>query len=197
MTCYANCYGSIMNLLRRSFPKTTTCFCIFFCLGFMFSPEVSGQSSVPKMPERSVGNNVLYSADLPEISVQVAEEFEYLGKFDFTLKGIAYGERYIFADVQNLKVERLFIFQFEGFLPNNEHTYNYDFSRAEEIAGYRVRHNTWAYSNSQSQLEASKGEGALTAFFLASKGLQLEEELMMSRFLMVPDDERRHELIIF
>ena len=155
------------------------------------------QVDVPDMPERSVKDNVLYSAALPEISIKVSDEFEYLGKFDFILKNIAYGERYVFADINENKVERLFIFQFEGFLPDNNHTYNYNFSNAEVMQGHRFRQNTWAYSNEQSAQSAPGGEGALTAAFLKEKGLSLEDELMMSRFLTVPDVERRNELILF
>ncbi|MDX1430615.1 MAG: hypothetical protein R3282_10015, partial [Rhodothermales bacterium] len=105
---------------------------------------------MPSQPDRTVENNVLNSTALPEIRVRVANEFSYLGSFDFVLKGIAYGERHIFADTADAKVQRLFIFQFEGFLPDNEHTYNYDFTHAETIGGHRFRQNTWAYSNEQS-----------------------------------------------
>ena len=101
----------------------------------------------PPMPARSVENNVLYSEDLPAIRVRVDSAFRYVGKFDFVLKEIAYGERYVFADDKDGRIERLFIFQFEGFLPNNDHTYNYNFDQAELIEGFKFRQNTWAYGN--------------------------------------------------
>ncbi len=171
---------------------------LFLCLIVLgLFPAAYGQTETPLQPERTVKDNILISTALPEIRVQVADAFVYLGKFEFTIKGIAYGERHVFIDESDGKVERLFIFQFEGFLPDNTHTYNYSFAQAETLGGYRFRQNTWAYSNAESELKNPKGEGALTARFVRSKGFELEDELMMSRFLMVPDEARRHEMILF
>lgn len=166
-------------------------------LALTLAQAAFGQSTVPPQPERFVEDNVLHSTALPQIRVQVADEFTYLGKFEFTLKEMAYGERHVFVDESDGKVQRLFIFQFEGFLPDNEYTYNYDFTGAEVMAGHPVRQNTWAYSNEQAQRESPQGEAALTVQFIRSKGLELEDELMMSRFVMVADEARRHELILF
>ena len=159
-------------------------------------PNVAGLN-LPPMPDRRVEDNVLYSSELPDIRVRVAEEFRYLGKFDFILKDVAQGERYVFVDDEEGQVKRLFIFQFEGFIPGNEYTYNYNFDRAESMGDYKWRQNTWGYSNEASARENPFNEGTLTADFLHSEGLELEDELVMSRFLMVPDDDRRHELILF
>ena len=155
--------------------------------------DVSGTSAV----QRTVEKNVLTSSDLPPIRIKVADKFDYVGKFDFTLRDIAYGERHVFVDADDKHIKRLFIFQFEGFLPDNDHTYNYDFSNAETIGDFKYRQNTWAYSNQDSAESNPGGEGTLTAEFLRNKGYQLEDELMMSRFVMVPDDARRHEMILF
>ena len=149
------------------------------------------------IPLRNVQNNLLVSTELPAIRVQVAEPFRYIGKFEFALKGIAAGERYVFVDVVAKKIKRLFVFQFEGFLPDNNHTYNYDFSEAEMISGHRFRQNTWAYGNEQLLRDSPGDEGALTAQFVREQGFDLEDELIMSRFLTVPDAARRNELILF
>jgi|GEM_PF-947411 len=164
---------------------------------FFIAQPALGQSDRPTLPDRSVLNNVLVSSSLPEIRVAVAPEFTYVGRFDFFIRDVAYGERFVFVDADDKKVQRLFIFQFEGFLPTNTMTYNYNFSQAEEMGGFRFRQNTWAYSNNDALINSPEGEGSLTAKFLRSKGYELEDELMMSRFLMVPDEERRNELILF
>lgn len=148
--------------------------------------------------KRTVTNQVLASSDLPKISVKVDGALKYVGKFDFVLKGMAKGERFVFVDADRDKnVNRLFIAQFEGFLPGQPHTYNYNFDKAETMAGYRFRQNTYAYSNSEAERESPDAEAALTARFLRERGYKLEDELMMSRFLTVPDAERRNELILF
>ncbi len=183
--------------LAASVPLAAAALALLFAAITLRPSALRGQTSVPEQPNRTVNDNVLNSPALPATKVRVDDAFSYLGSFDFVLKGIAYGERHIFADTADAKVRRLFIFQFEGFLPNNEHTYNYDFTHAETIGGHKFRQNTWAYSNEKAAKNNPNGEGALTAAFLRSKELELEDELMMSRFLMVPDDARRHEMILF
>lgn len=162
-----------------------------------FGKPASAQISIPEQPDRIVQDNVLTSSALPQTRIQVDQAFSYVGNFEFTIRDIAYGERHVFVDAQGSKVKRLFIFQFEGFLPNNEHFYRYTFTNAEVIAGFRFRQNTWAYSNASSAKENPAGEGPLTAEFLREKGYELEDELMMSRFLMVPDEAKRNEMILF
>lgn len=172
--------------------------CLISCLLVLGQTRpVRGQEHAAPRPERHVEGNVLESAALPEIRIQVADEFDYVGMFEFTLKGLAFGERHVFVDSKNARVRRLVIVQFEGFLPNNDYTYNYDFAGADTLGGFRFRHNTWAYSNRQAQQESPGAEGPLTARFLRSRGFYLEDELMMSRFVMVPDEERRHEMILY
>jgi len=147
---------------------------------------------------RKVKGQTLISRDLPRIAVHVDKEFRYVGKFDFILKEIAKGERFVFVDAdRNKKILRLFIAQFEGFLPGKPNTYNYSFDRAEIMAGQKFRQNTYAYSNVEAERENPTAEAALTAKFLRGRGFEVEDELMMSRFLTVPDAERRNELILF
>lgn len=148
-------------------------------------------------PSRYQSDNVVYSAANPSLRVTVSDDFHYVGRFDFTLKEIVEGERFVFVDADSSKVERLFIIQFENFLPNNEHTYNYSFDNAETIGQHKYRQNTWAYSNADAKADNPNGEGSLTANYLESQGYELEDELMMSRFVMVPDSARRHEMILF
>ena len=147
---------------------------------------------------RTVEKQTLISTELPKIAITVDPAFKYIGKFDFVLKEIAKGERYVFVDAdRGKKIKRLFIAQFEGFIPGNSHTYNYRFDNAELMAGHKFRQNTFAYSNLESERDAPAAEAALTAKFLRDRGYKLEDELMMSRFLTVPDAERRNELILF
>jgi len=147
---------------------------------------------------RKVDGRVLTSQELPRIKVTINKDFEYVGKIDFILKDIAKGERYIFVDVdRSRKIRRLFIAQFEEFLPGLSQTYNYNFDKAELIAGHKFRQNTYAFSNAAAEQENPNAEAALTVKFLRERGYKLEDELMMSRFLTVPDAERKHELILF
>ena len=131
------------------------------------------------------------------IRVQVDQVFRYVGKFSFTVEGIARGERYVFVDAEERHVNRLFIFQFEEILPESKETYNYSFKDALDLNRHKFRHGTYAYSNQETRRNNPKDEGALTADFLEKDGYILEDEYVMSRFVTVPDPERKHELILF
>ena len=147
-------------------------------------------------PQRYATKNTLVSESLPQIRVRVDDSFRYVGRFDFEIRDVAAGERFIFAHTQDRKVMRLFIAQFEGFLPGIDDFYQYNFAEAGEMGGHRFRQNTYAYSNQAARLENPSDEAVLTAAFLRERGLELEDELMMSRFITVPDAEKRHELIL-
>ncbi|MEK7726757.1 MAG: hypothetical protein AAB354_00015, partial [candidate division KSB1 bacterium] len=146
---------------------------------------------------RSVEANTLISTALPEIRVRVNRSFKYLGKIAFKIRDVAQGERYIFAETKGAAITRIFIAQFEGFLSDNALTYNYNFQNALALGEHRFKQNTFAFSNREAQAENPNGEAALTAAFLREKGFVLEDELMTSRYVTVPDSARRHELILF
>jgi hypothetical protein len=148
--------------------------------------------------KRSVVGKTLISDALPKIKVKLKGDFRYVGKFDFRIRDVAAGERYVFVEAdRNKRIRRLFIAQFEGFLPGVAQTYNYRFDDALKFGAHKFRQNTYAYSNEESERENPQNEGALTAKFLREKGYKFEDEFMMSRFVTVPDAERRHELILF
>jgi hypothetical protein len=158
---------------------------------------LQAQELIPEQPQRQVENNVLVSHTLPVANFEVEKDFSYLGKFDFRIRDVGYGERHVFVDVCEGKVQRMLIFQFEGFLPSNTQTFNYDFSQADVVEGFLLRQNTYAYSNENAIKNNPQSEAALTVAFIRSQEYELEDQLMMSRFVMVPDVERRNELIIF
>ena len=146
---------------------------------------------------RFVEANTLVSTALPNIRVRVNGAFKYVGKIAFKIRDVAKGERFIFVEAKSDSAARLFIAQFENFLPDNAKTYNYNFQNAMQLGGHRFKHNTFAFSNREAQTENPEGEAALTAAFLREKGIVYEDEWMMSRYVAVPDSARRHELILF
>ena len=147
--------------------------------------------------ERYIKGQNLISKKLPKIKITLDESFAYQGKFDFKISDIAKGERYIFVDSDNYKVKRMFMAQFEGFLASNDKFYRYSFANAMKIGNHKFRQNTYAYSNSESIAMNPEGEAALTFKLLTDKGFTIEDEMMMSRFVTVAGEERKHELILF
>ena len=160
---------------------------------------------------RAVNGNTLVSNELPEIEIEVSEEFSFIGKFDFEIiaeskeypeeirnKPVAAGERYVFVSADSNKaVNKLFIVQFEGFLANNDFVYNYNFDEADYLGQIKYRHNTWFYDSKKLAEENPNNEGAKTRAFLNEKGYQLEDQFMMSRFVGLASEDRKHEIIIY
>lgn len=162
-------------------------------------------------PKRYVKDNLLISSALPKIEMQVADEFEYMGSFYFEIKArseeyppelrgkpIAAGNRYVFAKADtNKNIEKLFIVQLEGFLPELDYQYNYRFDTAEIMGDNKYRQNTWFYNSALLAEENPENEGALTRAFLKEKGYQMQDDLMMSRWVGLASEDRKNEIIIY
>ena len=189
------------------------CIAIFIACGGNDQTTSSSATAMEVTPHlsRIVEGNILASDTLPNIKIKVADDFQYIGKFDFEIiansdeyaadvrgKAVATGDRFVFAVADEQKViEKLFIVQLEGFLPEFGFTYNYNFSQAETIGANKYRHNTWFYDSKAAAQRNPQNEGALTRAFLKGKGYQLEDEFMMSRFVGLASEDRFNEIIIF
>ena len=157
---------------------------------------LTGSSGAQEIVRKVVGKRLI-SSQFPDLKVDIKGNFKFVGKFDFTIRDVARGERYIFVDARKNKIDRLFIAQFEAILPESPEIYRYNFDQAQKFGQHKFRHNTFAYSNLAAAKENPAGEAALTQKFLDEKGYLLEDELMMSRFVNVPDEAKKHELILF
>ena len=167
-------------------------FVLIVCIFLLSFGLVFGQQN-----ERKVIGKTLISNQLPQIRVELNGNFKFVGKFNFTIRDVAKGERFVFVDARKDKIHRLFIAQFEAILPESNEIYRYNFDNAQKFSSHKFRQNTFAYSNLEAEKENPNGEATLTAKFLKSKGYLLEDELMMSRFVTVPDEAKKHELILF
>ncbi|HJQ40740.1 MAG TPA: hypothetical protein VKB93_26680 [Thermoanaerobaculia bacterium] len=139
----------------------------------------------------------LVSRALPPIEITLPPEFTYAGKFPFTIDGIAAGERHVFVDADGRRVRRTFIAQFESFLPSSDEIYRYDFSKAMDWGGFRFREMTFIFNDLETARAEPAKEAALTRAFLLERGYELPEEWMVSRFVTLGDETRKHELILF
>ncbi len=158
--------------------------------------QVSASAGIADI-ERYAVLNTLSSDSQPAIDLTLDESFEYIGMFDFRLGDVADGQRWIFVEFDRDMAKRLFIVQFEFILPKSDVTYNYSFSNAMDLGGFKFRQNPYAYSNKQAAATNPNGEAALTTQFLYDYAVTVSDEWMMSRYVMVPDEVRKHEMILF
>lgn len=158
--------------------------------------------------ERSVTEHEIISTENPSRLITLDAGFSFVVMFDFKIpansefpkevfgKDIAAGERLVFADHNGGIIERLIIFQFEGFLPEYDFTYNYSFSNSDSIGGIPFRNNVWFYNEGEFIKQNPTGVAFKTRRLIQEKGLKYPDEIIMSRIVMVTNPERSHELII-
>lgn len=184
-------------------------------LALLSAVPISSCSQTPageEAPQRYFADGTFSSSSLPQISIRFEEGFRYIGNPEFELAGTAHIDRHHLVDVaSDGRLERTVILHFEGFLPESEETYRYRIPPAENAAGpdYRftleqVRlgehdyiHNTWFF-DARANIEANPDrELARSAALLGTHGYTLPDQLRMSRFVRIVDEEAKHEFILF
>ncbi len=151
----------------------------------------------PVQASRNISGNIIVSETNPSLAVQVDQNFSYLGRHPITIGDVAAGERFVFAELSGTNANRLFIVQFEGFLPGIEDEYRYNLSNSPIVAGYPFRSNAYSFDLAQSVANNPGGESASTNKFLKARGLAAPKLWMMWRSLTVASADKRHEMILF
>lgn len=155
-------------------------------------------SARPTSPPRRVEGQVLTSTALPAIRLKFDEALKFTGKQSFTLHGIAQAEQYYFVEAdEQRRIKRMFIVQFEGFLPDNDNTYNYPANKTIRLGEHEYITNAAAVPNVSATLKQNPDtDAAQAAAFLEGKGYRHGEDVMFQRFIRVVDEARRHEFIL-
>ena len=148
----------------------------------------------PSSVTRSVDGNVLHSPGLPAFDLWVDPSIPYLGATELIIKGIARAERHHFADVRDGTVRRLFVVQFEGFLPDSEERYAYPLPDPVELGG--VTWGSWVFAYSAHRDDPAP-ETTDTLAFLGERRIELEDEQIMARYARILGDDARNEVLLF
>ncbi len=184
-----------MKKILNNSAKFASLALIWFALSSMVSPIDAGQAPVPA--NRSVSRNVIISESNPSLAIEVDQSFTYLGRHPIIIRDVAAGERLVFADMSGTSANRLFIVQFEGFLPGIDDEYRYNLSNSPIVAGYPFRSNAYSFDLAQSVAANPGGESASTKKFLKTKGLTAPNQWMMWRSLTVASADKQNEMIVF
>lgn len=176
-----------MQAFKDKFPRS-------ICFVFLWIVASVGLSA---QPTPQVEGNVLVSEIDPAIAIKVDQSFTYLGRHPINIRNVAAGERLVFAELNGARANRLFILQFEGFLPGIDNEYRYNLSDSPIVAGYPFRSNAYAFDFAKSAVESPGLESAATAKFLFEKGIKAPKLQMMWRSLTVTSADKRNELILF
>ena len=148
--------------------------------------------------QRTGQDTILRSEKLPAIAIQIDPEFKYVGSTSFILYDIARVEQHHFvvADAERRVVRRLW-FQFEGYLENNNRTYNYSGMDTLSLNGFPFLHNTYPMNVEEVYAARPTSDSAHVVDFLKEKGYGLTGDIMSHRMVWLDTDLRNELMIIY
>jgi len=148
-------------------------------------------------PARTVKGQVLTSSAMPALGLEFGKEFKYAGNQDFILYNVARAEQHFFVDADKQgRIKRLYWVQFEGYLPDNTHTYGYKANQVVNLGGLDFIADAWV-RNLKVNPGRPDSDGARARAFLASQGYRLaSDDVMSQRLVHLVDEAKRNELMI-
>jgi hypothetical protein len=155
------------------------------------------QPSTIQSPIRTVKAQILISPHLPAIRLEFDKEFRYVGGHTFVLYDVAQAEQHFFIEADRDKlIKRLYWIQFEGYLPGNDHKYNYKVSKTIKLGGLEFIADAYA-RNIKANPGRPDSDGNRARAFLKSKGYRLaSDEILSQRLVHLTDETKRNELMI-
>jgi hypothetical protein len=163
--------------------------------------QSSSKSSVSRaagvQEPRPVSGQVLTSTTMPPVRIEFDKNFKYVGSQSFVLYDVANAEQHFFAEFDNeRRVKRLYWIQFEGYLPNNSHSYNYKADKVVNIGGLDFIADARAL-NIKTSPSRPNSDGSRAREFLESKGhLLTGDDVLMQRLVHLVDEAKRNELMV-
>jgi hypothetical protein len=147
-------------------------------------------------PTRTVKGQVLTSTQMPALRLEFAKEFAYAGAQSFVLYDVANAEQHFFIDAdRDKRIKRLYWIQFEGYLPDNTHKYNYKVTKTVSLGGLEFIADSYA-RNIKANPSRPDSDGARARAFLESKGYRMGDETLSQRLVYLTDESKRNELMI-
>ena len=147
---------------------------------------------------RRVKGQVLTSIHLPSIRVRFDKRFKHLGSQQFILYDRAQVEQVFFVDADSQqRIKRMYMVQFEGYLPNINASYDYPATNTINLGGQTYIVAAESIPNVSAALkENPQSDVAHAASFLKSKRYRVSESIRFQRFVRLVDDAKRNEFIL-
>ena len=145
-------------------------------------------------PRRSVEGRTVVSGRMPAVRIKVAAGFAYAGRLGFVLHDVARVESFVFA-AGGGEAGRLLVVQFEGYLEGNDHVYDYP-STDTVLLGDRPFLADAAVVDLAPPPPPDSDVGRVLNL-LEGQGYALPARAAVQRFVHLPDEAKRHELILF
>jgi hypothetical protein len=145
---------------------------------------------------RTVKGQVLTSPAMPAVSMKFDKAFKYAGTQSFVLYNVANAEQQFFVDADKQgRIRRLYWVQFEGYLPNNTHSYRYQATKTINLGGLDFIADAYA-RNRKANPGRPDSDGSRAQAFLESKGYRIGDEVLSQRLVHLVDEAKRNELMV-
>jgi len=171
---------------------------MFASVAVAFTLISFGRATVAEETQtRRVTGQTLTSTTLPSVRIKFEKAFKYVGTQSFVLYDVANAEQHFFVDADKQgRIKRMYWIQFEGYLPNNTHAYDYKSSNTVDIGGLAFIGDAQARNISGNQGRPDS-DGNRGRAFLQAKGYRMSsDEVLWQRLVHMVDDAKRNELMI-
>jgi hypothetical protein len=169
------------------------------CVLVAHAPAASQRRAVSKVVQtRGVKGQVLTSTYLPPIRIRFDKRLRYAGSQKFILYDRAQAEQHFFVDADARgRIRRMYMLQFEGYLPGIDATYNYDAAETVRLGGVDYIVNAESVPNVAAALAQNpQSDSARAVEFLKGKGYSVGESVRFQRFVRLADESKRSEFIM-
>jgi len=163
----------------------------------LVSAVLLAQSGEVKRPERQVQGQVLTSAADPAVKITFDKKFKYAGGQRFLLYGVAEAEQHFFVQASaDRNIQSFYWLQFEHYLPNNDHQYDYPPTRTVDLGGFTFVHDTKVFANYAGQERNPESDAGKAVALLKKAGYALPAAAARTRMFYLTDSSKRKELMI-
>jgi hypothetical protein len=147
---------------------------------------------------RGVKGQVLTSTYLPPLRIRFDKRLRYIGSQKFVLYDRAEAEQHFFVDADaRRRIRRMYMLQFESYLPGVDATYNYEMTETVSLGGKDYSVNVESVPNVKAALgQQPQSDAARAVAFLEGKGYSVGESVRYQRFVRLVDESKRSEFIM-
>jgi hypothetical protein len=147
--------------------------------------------------QRTVQDNQLRSEAWPAVRLRVADTFAYAGGQRFILSGAADAEQHLFVAAGPGNAARAVLWaQFEQFLEGSPNTYTYAAKETVMRGGLAFLVDGGVHDWDTDAVQRPDSDSARAGAFLRQRGYGLRTDSLYVRLVCVPDETRRHELML-
>ncbi|MEO8386033.1 MAG: hypothetical protein ABI583_12370 [Betaproteobacteria bacterium] len=149
--------------------------------------------------QANVEGNILESRQFPAGNIIVDAAYTYVGMTEFVLYGVANCEIHVFAALDGNRVKSFYWIQFEGYLPDNRNTYQYNKDPQRTMIGGHAFHERVFLGNVEEARSRQRpgSDSAAVRKLLEEKGYLIGPEVMQLRLVRLDENARRELMIIY